>query len=119
MHRPNRGWRGARRSAPAPRPQDLLFVQRAERADSIVVEIDRPQAFRPRLVGFWRDNEFYLITRMVATRREHDAIYHRVVTDHGAFDLRYIRRMHPLTLRPRRHWEVCAELDVIPIARLG
>ena len=119
MRRQTRRRRGARRSLPAPQPEDLLFIQRAERADPIVIEVDRPQAFRPRLVGFWRDNEFYLITRLVATRREHDVIYHRVVTDRGAFDLRYIRRMHPLTLRPRRRWEVCAELDAIPIARLG
>ncbi len=100
-------------------PPDLLFVERAERADPIVVEVDRPLAFRPRLVGFWRGSEFYIITRTVAVRREHDVTYHRVVTDRGAFDLRYIRRMDPVTVRSRRVWEVCAELDAIPIARLG
>jgi hypothetical protein len=100
-------------------PPELLFIERAERADPVVVEVDRPLAFRPRLVGFWRAKDFYIITRIVAVRREHDVTYYRVVTDRGAFDLRHIRRMNPTTLRFRRVWEVCAELETIPIARLG
>ncbi len=70
-------------------------------------------------MGFWRGTEFYLISRVVTVRREHDVSYHRVVTDRGAFDLRYIRRMNPMSLRSRRGWELCAELDAIPVARLG
>ena len=102
------------------KPQtDLLFLERAARSDQIVIEVDRPQAFRPRLVGFWLDGQFYLITRVAATRREHDAIYHRVVTDRGAFDLRCVRVMDPGTLRIRGRWELCAELDAMPIARPG
>lgn len=104
-----------RRVAP---PPDVLFIERATVADPIAVEVDRPMAFRPRLVGFWRDDEFYLIARVVATRREHDAIYYRVLTDRGAFDIRSIRRTDVATLRSRRCWEVCAELDAIPIARI-
>jgi len=107
-----------RRTGPEPAP-DLLFIERAEHADPIVIEVDRPLAFRPRLVGFWRGTEFYIVTRVMAVRREHDVTYHRVMTDRGAFDLRYIRRMNPTTLRSRRVWELCAELDAIPIARLG
>ncbi|MDI6772385.1 MAG: hypothetical protein QME77_07315 [bacterium] len=99
-------------------PPGMLFIQRAAIADAITVEVDRPLAFRPRLVGFWRGNEFHLIARVVATRREHDAIYHRVLTDRGAFDLRSIRRADAVTLRFRRCWEVCAELDAVPLARL-
>jgi hypothetical protein len=41
-----------------------------------------------------------------------------VLTDRGAFDLRYIRRMDPVTLRARRRWELCAELEAISVARL-
>ncbi|MBI3998460.1 MAG: hypothetical protein HY355_05450 [Armatimonadetes bacterium] len=119
MRAVRRGARASRRRPEAARPHDLLFIQRAERSDPIAVEVDRPLAFHPRLVGFWRGAEFHQITRVVATRREHDAIYYRVLTDRGAFDLRCIRRMDPLTLRPRRVWEVCAELDAIPVARLG
>lgn len=111
--------RAGRWHAAAEAPSELLFIERAERADPIVVEVDRPLAFRPRLVGFWRGTEFYIITRIVTVRREHDVMYHRVVTDRGGFDLRYIRRMDPTTLRSRRVWEVCAELDAIPIPRLG
>lgn len=113
-----RGGQATRRSTGEPSP-DLLLIERAERADPVIVEVDRPLAFRPRLVGFWRGPEFYIITRIVTVRREHDVTYHRVVTDRGAFDLRCIRRMNPTTLRSRRVWEVCAELEVIPIARLG
>jgi hypothetical protein len=86
--------------------------------EPVVVEIDRPMAYRPRLVGFWRGTEFHLITRVVATRREHDAIYHRVVTDRGAFDLRCVRQMDPRTLRIWRAWQLCAELEAVPVARL-
>ena len=116
--------RRSRRRQPAgeardfPRGSELVFIERMEHDDPIVVEVDRPMAFRPRLVGFWRENEFYLITRVVTTRREHDVTYHRVLTDRGAFDLRYIRRMDPITLRARRHWELCAELEAISVARL-
>jgi hypothetical protein len=104
--------RGARAQA------DLIFIERARTLEPVVVEIDRPMAYRPRLVGFWRGTEFHLITRVVATRREHDAIYHRVVTDRGAFDLRCVRQMDPRTLRVRRAWQLCAELETIPVARL-
>lgn len=96
---------------------DLILIERSRLTEPIVVEVDRPAAFRPRLVGFWRAGQFHVITRMVATRREHDAIYHRVLTDRGAFDLRHIRRMDPASLRLRRVWELCAEHEVVPIAR--
>lgn len=110
---------GHQRRRPAAERDDLVFIARAERHDSVVVEVDRPMAFRPRPVGFWWQQEFFRITRLVATRREHDVTYYRVLTDRGAFDLGYIRRMDPLTLRARRRWELCAELDAIPVARLG
>lgn len=96
---------------------DLLFIERARLIEPIVAEIDRPQAFRPRPTGFWRGTEFHLITRFVSTRREHDATHYRVVTDGGAFDIRNVRRMDPRTLRIWRAWELCAELDTVPVAR--
>ncbi|MDQ7841805.1 MAG: hypothetical protein RDU83_12400 [bacterium] len=98
-------------------PPEILFIERAAVTEPIAVEVDRPLAFRPRLVGFWRGDEFYSIARVVATRREYDATYHRVLTDRGAFDLRSILRADAVTLRSRRCWEVCAELDAIPLAR--
>ena len=97
---------------------DLLFIQRAAVSEPVAVEVDRPLAFRPRLMGFWRGMEFYRVIRVVATRLEYGVTYHRLLTDRGAFDLRHIRRMDPMTLRPRRIWEVCAELDTVPVARL-
>jgi hypothetical protein len=117
---PRRRWPGDHRrgQAPEPDPGDLIFIERARTLEPVVVEVDRPMAYRPRLVGFWRGTEFHLITKMVTTRREYDAVYHRVVTDRGAFDLRHIRQMDPLTLRMRRAWQLCAELDAIPVARL-
>jgi hypothetical protein len=99
-------------------PSDVIFIERATVREPIAVEVDRPQAYRPRLMGFWRGEEFYRIVRVIATRLEHDAIYHRVLTDRGAFDLRHIRVMNSLTLTVRRCWEVCAELDPVPVARL-
>jgi hypothetical protein len=95
----------------------LLLIERARVAEPVAVEVDRPLAHRPRVTGFWRGTEFHLVTRLIATRQEHDATYYRVLTSRGAFDLRNIRRMEPLTLRIRRVWELCAELDVVPVAR--
>ncbi len=97
---------------------DLLFIQRAAVSEPVAVEVDRPLAFRPRLMGFWRGEEFYRVVRVVATRVEYGVTYHRVLTDRGAFELRHVRCMDPMTLRARRTWEVCAELDTIPVARL-
>jgi hypothetical protein len=121
-------WRGRRpggRSAPNGRgaraegePSDVVFIERASVREPVAVEVDRPQAYRPRLMGFWRGQEFYRIVRVVATRLEHDVIYHRVLTDRGAFDLRHVRVMHPVTLAIRRRWELCAELDAVLVARL-
>lgn len=93
-------------------------MERERLNEPITIEIDRPMAYHPKIVGFWRKTEFYLVTRMVATRYEHDVSYHRVLTDRGAFDLRHIRQMDLWTLRARRVWELCAGLDVVPIARL-
>jgi hypothetical protein len=107
--------RGSRPTAGGP---DLLFIHRAAVSEPVAVEVDRPLAFRPRLMGFWRGTEFYRVVRMIATRWEHGVTYYRVLTDRGAFDLHHAMRLDPLTLRPRRVWEVCAELDTIPVARL-
>lgn len=97
---------------------DLLLIHRADLGEPITVEVDRPLAFRPRLVGFWRGAEFYVIERVFATRREHGVTYHRVLTDRGAYDLRLSRSFDSLTMRPRHAWEVCAELDAVQVARL-
>jgi hypothetical protein len=106
-------------SREAARTSYQVFIERKALDEPVVVELDRPLAIRPRLVGFWRGKEFHLVTRIVTTRREHDVTYLRVLTDRGTFDLRYIRRMDAITLRARRRWEVCAELEAIPVARLG
>lgn len=96
---------------------DLVLIQQAVLADPVTVELDRPLAFRPRLVGFWRGSAFSRVTRVLALRWEHGVTFYRVLTDAGAFDLRHARRMDPVTLRVGRHWELCAEHAVIPLAR--
>jgi hypothetical protein len=95
----------------------MVLIERARVAEPVAVEVDRPLAPRPRLTGFWRGREFHLVKRLIAVRHEHDAAYYRVLTSRGVFDLRNIRRMDPLTLRIRRVWELCAELEVVPVAR--
>jgi hypothetical protein len=108
----------SRRPAAPPAPLEWLFVERSRVAEPIIVELDRPLAFRPRPVGFWRGTDFHVISRIIATRREHDATYHRVMTDRGAFDIRHVRRMDPRTLQIRRLWELYAHHDAVPVARL-
>ena len=105
----------ARRRGARP-PLQVLFVERAALAEPVAVELAPGAGLRP--AGFWRGSEFYPIVRTVAIRREHEATYYRVVTARGAFDLRWVRRMHPLTLRAHRTWELCAELEMVPVARL-
>ncbi|MDR7556082.1 MAG: hypothetical protein QN157_10800 [Armatimonadota bacterium] len=94
----------------------MIFVERTALAEPVVVELAPGAGMRP--AGFWRDREFYTVVRTMAVRREHEAVYYRVVTDRGAFELRRVRRMHPLTLRTHRAWELCAELEMVPVARL-
>lgn len=94
----------------------LLFIERAPLRTAVVVEMARDGA-RGRPSGFWRGTEFYRVERIVETRREHDAFYYRVITDHGCFDLRRARRLEPWTLRPSVWWELTAELEAIEVKR--
>jgi hypothetical protein len=94
----------------------LLFIERTAVRDPVVVEVASGPA-RHRLSGFWRETDFYRVNRVVETRREHDAIYYRVITDRGCFDLRRYRRMEPWTLRLSVRWELTAELDAIEVTR--
>lgn len=93
----------------------LLFVERAALADAVVVE--RSGAGARALAGFWRGEDFYRIRRVAEVRREADAVYYRVITDRGCFDLRQIRQMDPWTLRLIVAWELTAELDAIEVTR--
>lgn len=91
----------------------LLFVERTVVSEPVAVEVDRPGAFRPQITGFWRNGEFYRVLKVVETRFEHGVAYLRVVTDRGCMDLRRRHQVDPRTLRARRVWEVCAELNAV------
>jgi len=95
----------------------LLFVERAVRADPITVEVDRPLAMHPRVTGFWRSGTFARVLKIVETRYEHGETYYRVVTDRGCVDLRRFHLSDPQTMRSRPAWEVCADLDAFESAR--
>lgn len=94
----------------------LLFIERAAVGDPITVEVDRPMALHPKVVGFWRDGEFTKVQKIVETRYEHGETYFRVVTDRGCFDLRRFRRPDPRTLHMRSEWELSAELDAVEMS---
>ena len=96
---------------------ELLFVERAVVADPISVEVDRPAAVHPRVTGFWRNGEYVRVVKIVETRYEAGERFHRIVTDHGCFDLRRYRRIDPRSLRSSAAWELCAELDAIEALR--
>lgn len=93
----------------------LLFIERA--ALQAPVAVERSGAGTRALAGFWRERDFYHIRRVAEIRREQDALYYRVITDRGCFDLRRFRQMDPWTLRPFVTWELTAELDAIEVAR--
>ena len=86
-------------------------------ADPVSVEVDRPLALHPKLVGFWRTGEFYRVRKIVETRYEHGETYFRAVTDRGVVDLRRYHHIDARTLRSHVAWEVCAELEAVEILR--
>jgi len=94
----------------------LLFIERAALRAPVAAELARGGAGN-RVAGFWRGTEFYRVERIVETRREHDAVYYRVITDRGCYDLRRYRRLERWTLRPSVGWELVAELDAIEVTR--
>lgn len=97
----------------------LLFVERAVVADPVSVEVDRPLAVHPKVVGFWRTGAFCRVVKIVETRFEHGETFFRAVIDRGAVDLRRYHHVDPRTLRSIVVWEVCAELDAMEIRRPG
>jgi hypothetical protein len=92
----------------------LLFIERAPLQVPVAPELARGRT-RGRLSGFWRGTDFYQVERIVETRREHDAVYYRVITDRGCFDVRRSRYLEPWTLRPSILWELIAELDAVEV----
>lgn len=95
----------------------LLFVETAALAEPVSVEVDRPRAAHPLVTGFWREREYHRVTKIVETRYEYGETFYRVLTDRGAADLRRARVADPRTMRTRVAWELCAELDAVPIPR--
>jgi hypothetical protein len=91
----------------------LLFVERAVISEPVAVEVDRPGAFRSVVTGFWRGGQFHRVLKIVEARYEHGEAFLRVVTDRGCVDLRRWHRVDARTLRARREWEVCADLDAV------
>ncbi len=94
----------------------LLFVEREALRAAVAAEVARDGG-RARPSGFWWGTEFYRVERVVETRREHDAIFYRVITDRGYFDLRRYRSLDPWSLRPGIGWEVIAALDALEVKR--
>lgn len=99
------------------RATELLLVERAVVCEPVTVEVDRPGAARPHPAGYWRGGVFCPILKVLEVRPEVGETYYRVLTDHGAAELRRYRRVDPRTLRASVAWEVCADLDVIELPR--
>lgn len=99
-------------------PVDLLLVERAVVCEPVTVEVDPSSPARPRLTGYWRRGEFCAVRKVLEVRPEVGETYYRVLTDRGAAELRRYRRVDPRTLRAAVAWELCADLDVVPIPRL-
>ena len=95
----------------------LLFIERAALAEPVSVEVDRPRAVHPLVTGFWRNDEYHRVVKIVETRYEYGETFFRVVTDRGCADLRRYRATDPRTMRTRVAWELCAEVEAVPIPR--
>lgn len=95
----------------------LLFIERMALAESVSVEVDRPRAVHPLVTGFWRNDEYHRVLKIVETRYEYGETFFRVVTDRGCADLRRYRVTDPRTMRTRVAWELCAEVEAFEIPR--
>ena len=95
----------------------LLFIETAALAEPVSVEVDRPRAVHPIVTGFWRNEEYHRVIKIVETRYEYGETFFRVVTDRGCADLRRHRAADPRTMRTRVAWELCAEVEAIEIPR--
>jgi hypothetical protein len=95
----------------------LLFIETAALAEPVSVEVDRPRAVHPLITGFWRNGEYHRVVKIVETRYEYGETFFRVVTDLGGADLRRYRATDPRTMRTRVAWELCAEIEAVPIPR--
>lgn len=95
----------------------LLFIETAALAEPVSVEVDRPRAVHPLVTGFWRNDEYHRVIKIVESRYEYGETFFRVVTDRGCADLRRYRATDPRTMRTRVTWELCAEVEAVPIPR--
>jgi len=95
----------------------LLFIETAALAEAVSVEVDRPRAVHPLVTGFWRGREYHRVLKIVETRYEYGETFFRVITDRGCADLRRYRTADPRTMRTRVAWELCAEVEGVPIPR--
>jgi hypothetical protein len=95
----------------------LLFIERTALAEPVSVEVDRPRAVHPLVTGFWRNDEYHRVLKIVETRYEYGETFFRVVTDRGCADLRRYRAADPRTMRTRIAWELCAEVEAFEIPR--
>lgn len=95
----------------------LLFIETAALAEPVSVEVDRPRAVHPLVTGFWRNDDYHRVIKIVETRYEYGETFFRVVTDRGCADLRRYRATDPRTMRTRVAWELCAEVEAVPIPR--
>jgi hypothetical protein len=95
----------------------LLFIERAALVEPVSVEVDRPRAVHPLVTGFWRNEEYHRVIKIVETRYEYGETFFRVVTDRGCADLRRHRVTDPRTMRTRITWELCAEVEAFEIPR--
>ena len=95
----------------------LLFIERMALSEPVSVEVDRPRAVHPLVTGFWRDDEYHRVLKIVETRYEYGETFFRVVTDRGCADLRRYRATDPRTMRTRIAWELCAEVEAFEIPR--
>ncbi len=95
----------------------LLFIERVALTEPVSVEVDRPRAVHPLVTGFWRNDEYHRVLKIVETRYEYGETFFRVVTDRGCADLRRHRATDPRTMRTRIAWELCAEVEAFEIPR--
>lgn len=95
----------------------LLFIERMALAEPVSVEVDRPRAVHPLVTGFWRNDEYHRVLKIVETRYEYGETFFRVVTDRGCADLRRYRATDPRTMRTRIAWELCGEVEAFEIPR--
>src|SRR5574341_943621 len=74
----------------------LLFIERMALSEPVSVEVDRPRAVHPIVTGFWRDDEYHRVLKIVETRYEYGETFWIALSEPVSVEVDRPRAVHPI-----------------------